>query len=59
MNKKEKELYRKTYGDKVLKEFNKSQRVVNGFNTGTITMKSNKDYLRKEKHKKDYQDIED
>lgn len=29
------------------KEFNKKQRVMNGFNTGTRDMKSNKDYKRK------------
>lgn len=29
------------------KEYYKSQRVMNGFNTGTRSMKSNKDYNRK------------
>jgi hypothetical protein len=57
MSKKNKDFqqnYRKEHGDKALKEYNKAQRITVGFNTGTRTMKTEKDYTRKEKHKEDY-----
>lgn len=40
--------YRKQYGDRAYNKFLKNQRVMNGMNTGTRTMKSRKDYSRAE-----------
>ena len=42
---------RKSMSKKAFEEYNKAQRVCVGFNTGTRTHKSKKDYNRKEKHK--------
>ena len=46
-----KDLYIKKYGYKEYKEFCKKNRVITAMNTGTRTMKTEKVYSRKRKHK--------
>lgn len=53
-----KELYIKQYGMKEYREFCKKNRVITPMNTGTRTMKTNKTYSRKQKHKKNGPDID-
>ncbi|WP_373266202.1 hypothetical protein [Hungatella hathewayi] len=49
-----KELYIKQYGMKEYREFCKKNRVITPINTGTRTMKTDKIYSRKQKHKKEW-----
>ena len=50
-----KELYVKQYGVKAYHEFCRKNRVLIPMNMGTRTMKTNKIYSRKRKHKKDWE----
>lgn len=52
----DKELYIKQYGYKAYKEFCKANRVITPMNTGTRTMKTEKVYSRKKKHKNKFDD---
>lgn len=49
-----KTLYIKQYGYKAYKELCKKLRVINPMNTGTRTMKTEKVYSRKQKHKTEW-----
>lgn len=49
-----KELYIKQYGMKAWREFCKKNRVIVPMNTGTVTMKTKKNYTRKSKHKEEW-----
>lgn len=51
MSKEFKENFIKEHGKKAFDEFCKAQRTTVGFNTGTRTHKSPKDYQRNPKHK--------
>lgn len=52
----DKELYIKQYGHKAYKKFCKANRVITPMNTGTRTMKTEKVYSRKKKHKNKFDD---
>lgn len=51
----DKKLYIKQYGRKAYEDFCKKNRVVTAMNTGTRTMKTEKIYSRKRKHKKEWE----
>ena len=50
-----KELYIKQYGMKAYREHCKKNRVMTPMNTGTRSMKTEKTYSRKRKHKKEWE----